>query len=42
MCMQEDELAGVPIVVFANKQDLKGAMTPAEVWARFPLLLILL
>eukprot|EP00700_Malawimonas_jakobiformis_P002417 EC724080.1.p1 GENE.EC724080.1~~EC724080.1.p1 ORF type:complete len:182 (+),score=20.45 EC724080.1:52-597(+) len=31
--LREEELAGVPLVVFANKQDLKGAMTPAEVSA---------
>lgn len=29
--LEEDELAGVPVLVFANKQDLLNAMTAAEV-----------
>jgi len=29
--MEEEELAGVPVLVFANKQDLLGAMTGAEI-----------
>ena len=29
--LEEDELQGVPLLVFANKQDLPNAMTPEEV-----------
>jgi len=29
--LSEDELRGAPLLVFANKQDLPGAMPPAEV-----------
>jgi len=29
--MEEEDLAGVPVLVFANKQDLLGAMTGAEI-----------
>mmetsp|Transcript_2963 Transcript_2963/g.8387 ORF Transcript_2963/g.8387 Transcript_2963/m.8387 type:complete len:233 (+) Transcript_2963:65-763(+) len=29
--LAEDDLRGVPLLVFANKQDLPGAMSPAEV-----------
>lgn len=29
--MQEDQLANVPLLVFANKQDLDGALTPSEI-----------
>ena len=29
--MGEEELAGVPVLVFANKQDLLNAMTAAEI-----------
>ena len=28
---EEEELQGVPLVVFANKQDVDGALSPAEV-----------
>ncbi|KNC48219.1 ADP-ribosylation factor-like protein 1 [Thecamonas trahens ATCC 50062] len=28
---EEEDLNGVPLVVFANKQDVDGALTPAEV-----------
>lgn len=31
------ELAGIPLLVFANKQDVAGALTPHEVQARFSL-----
>ncbi len=31
MLLGEDDLAGVPVLVFANKQDLPGAMKSAEV-----------
>ncbi len=31
------ELAGIPLLVFANKQDATGALTPHEVQARFGL-----
>ncbi|ORX37269.1 putative small monomeric GTPase [Kockovaella imperatae] len=29
--LAEDELKNVPVLVFANKQDIKGALSPAEV-----------
>jgi signal recognition particle receptor subunit beta len=29
--LQQDELADIPVLVFANKQDLPDAMTPSEV-----------
>ena len=29
--MQEDQLKKVPLLVFANKQDLDGALTPSEI-----------
>ena len=32
--MAEEKLAGVPLLVFANKQDLMTALAPKEVWAR--------
>ena len=31
------DLAGIPVLVFANKQDAPGAVTPHEVQARFGL-----
>lgn len=31
MSLQEEELKGAVLVVLANKQDIEGAMTPAEV-----------
>ena len=31
--LQDDKLAGVPVLVFANKQDLDLAMPPDEVYA---------
>jgi ADP-ribosylation factor-like protein 1 len=29
--LSEDELAGVPLLVFCNKQDVKGALAPDEI-----------
>jgi len=29
--LSEDELKNVPVLVFANKQDVKGALSPAEI-----------
>ena len=29
--LDEEELKGVPLIIFANKQDLKDAMTELEV-----------
>ena len=29
--LAEDELKNAPVLVFANKQDIKGALTPAEI-----------
>ncbi|CAD2213245.1 ADP-ribosylation factor family/Signal recognition particle receptor beta subunit/50S ribosome-binding GTPase/Ras of Complex, Roc, domain of DAPkinase/Gtr1/RagA G protein conserved region/Ras family/Elongation factor Tu GTP binding domain containing protein, putative [Angomonas deanei] len=29
-CLEEEKLAGVPFLIFANKQDLIGAMSPEE------------
>ncbi len=29
--LEEDKLAGVPVLIFANKQDLLNATPPAEV-----------
>jgi ADP-ribosylation factor-like protein 1 len=29
--LSEDELKSVPVLVFANKQDVQGALSPAEV-----------
>ena len=29
--LAEDELKNVPVLVFANKQDIKGSLSPAEV-----------
>ncbi|CAG8739184.1 14934_t:CDS:2, partial [Acaulospora colombiana] len=29
--LDEDELRGVPLLVFANKQDVAGAVPPAEI-----------
>jgi len=31
LMLEEEELAGVPLLIFANKQDLSNAMTVAEV-----------
>lgn len=31
LCTQEEKMAGVPLLVFANKQDLVGAMTADEI-----------
>eukprot|EP00382_Lankesteria_abbotti_P005128 CAMPEP_0113848302 /NCGR_PEP_ID=MMETSP0372-20130328/2400_1 /TAXON_ID=340204 /ORGANISM="Lankesteria abbotti" /LENGTH=183 /DNA_ID=CAMNT_0000817767 /DNA_START=211 /DNA_END=762 /DNA_ORIENTATION=+ /assembly_acc=CAM_ASM_000359 len=31
MMLEEEELKGVALMVFANKQDLPGVMTPAEI-----------
>ena len=31
------DLSGIPVLVFANKQDAPGAITPHEVQARFAL-----
>ena len=30
--LDEEELRGVPLIIFANKQDLKDAMTELEVF----------
>lgn len=35
--LSNDDLAGIPLLVFANKQDAPGAVTPHEVQARFGL-----
>ena len=35
--LQQPELAGIPVLVFANKQDAPGAITPHEIQARFGL-----
>ncbi len=29
--LSEDELAGVPLLVFCNKQDIDGALSPEEI-----------
>jgi ADP-ribosylation factor-like protein 1 len=29
--LSEDELNGVPLLVFCNKQDVEGALKPAEI-----------
>ena len=29
--LSEDELAGVPLLVFCNKQDIAGALKPEEI-----------
>lgn len=29
--LSEDELAGVPLLVFCNKQDMKGVLRPDEI-----------
>jgi ADP-ribosylation factor-like protein 1 len=29
--LSEDELAGVPLLVFCNKQDVEGALKPEEI-----------
>jgi ADP-ribosylation factor-like protein 1 len=29
--LSEDELKSVPVLVFANKQDVKGALSPGEI-----------
>ena len=29
--LSEDELAGVPLLVFCNKQDVQGALKPEEI-----------
>jgi len=29
--LSEDELKSVPVLVFANKQDVSGALSPAEI-----------
>jgi ADP-ribosylation factor-like protein 1 len=29
--LAEDELAGVPLLVFGNKQDIEGALKPEEI-----------
>lgn len=31
LCLQEDELKTAMLMVFANKQDIEGAMTPSEI-----------
>lgn len=31
LLLQEEKLAGVPLLIFANKQDLEGAMTPQKI-----------
>lgn len=31
MCTQEEKMSGVPLIVFANKQDLVGAMSADEI-----------
>ena len=38
--LQEGDLKGVPLLVFANKQDLPGSMNDAEVSERLGLSLI--
>jgi len=35
--LNNPDLAGIPVLVFANKQDAPGAVTPHEVQARFDL-----
>ena len=35
--LQHPDLGGIPTLVFANKQDAPGAVTPHEVQARFGL-----
>ena len=35
--LQHQELTGIPLLVFANKQDAAGALSPHEVQARFGL-----
>ncbi|EPY36578.1 ADP-ribosylation factor-like 3 [Strigomonas culicis] len=30
-CLEEEKLAGIPLLVFANKQDMIGALTPEMV-----------
>jgi ADP-ribosylation factor-like protein 1 len=35
--LSEEELKGVPLLVFANKQDLPGALNPGEISDRLGL-----